>query len=112
MENDPSWVKEKVLALDCKTVECPNFDPIKDWIADPKCYILIRLDRNEVKIEVAICDYKNVIHAIYRGIRAQDIYYQVIREGWITRIDHAAYFGKELKKAELCLFMGAEYYQE
>ena len=108
----PSWVKEKVLAPDCEIIECPNFDPIKDWIADPKCYVLIRFDRNEMKIEVAICDYKNVIHAIYRGMRAQDIYYQIIKDGWITRVDHGAYLGKELKKAELCLFLGCEYWQE
>ena len=90
----------------------PSFDPILDYAPDEKCYVLIRIDRNELKIEVAICDYKHVIHAVYRGARAQDIYYQIFRDDWITRVDHAAYLGKELKKAEICMAGGMEFYQE
>ena len=31
---------------------------------------------------------------------------------WFNRKDHAAYLGKELKKAEIALILGTEYYQE
>jgi len=28
------------------------------------------------------------------------------------KMDHAAYLGKELKKAEMCMVLGCDYYQE
>src|SRR3989344_5415623 len=97
----PSWIKDKKISEDFKTVECKSFDSYKDFKMDKKCYTLIRVDRNNCMIEVAICDYQHVIHRVYKGAKAQDLYLPIINDGWISELEHAAYLGKELKKAEI-----------
>lgn len=108
----PEWVKDKVLHKDFEMIECPPFHPTKDFTMDNSCYLLIRVDRNDMKIEVGVCNYKHELLKGYRGRLAQDIYYSFLKDGWIKRLDHAAYLGKELKKAELAMSMGYDYYQE
>lgn len=108
----PSWIKEKKISEDFKTIDCKPFDPYKDFKMDKKCYTLIRVDRNNCMIEVAICDHQHVIHRLYRGAKAQDLFIPIINDGWIEEKEHAAYLGKELKKAEIALALGNEYYQE
>lgn len=45
-------------------------------------------------------------------MKAQDLYLPIINDGWVEEKEHAAYLGKELKKAEIALALGNEYYQE
>ncbi|MHC1600732.1 MAG: DUF4346 domain-containing protein [Candidatus Nezhaarchaeales archaeon] len=40
------------------------------------------------------------------------MYDELIRRGLITTLDHAAYIGKELYKAELALRIGKSYVQD
>mgnify|MGYP001565510315 CR=1 FL=1 len=64
-------------------------------------------------IGVAVCDYNNIILKEFRGKNAQQIYYHLLNNyEYFTRLDHAAYLGKELKKAEYALESGEEYVQE
>ena len=46
------------------------------------------------------------------GKNAIDIYNTIIRKRLLTRLEHAAYLGKELYKAELALKYGKKYKQE
>ena len=112
------WQKQ-VIAPDLEIIDCPVYDPIKDFRLDPTgAYVLIRCDSEHALIEVAICDKKHVIVKVFRGRKAQDLYYTIFeyekKHGvkWFERKDHIAYLGKELKKAELALSGKENYVQE
>ena len=114
----PSWVKDKILDKDFEVIECPTLDPYKDFKTDLGCYVLIRIMFDTMQISVAVCNYKHEILKEFRGKRAQDIWTKIFdyeeenKLKWFNRKDHAAYLGKELKKAEIALILGTEYYQE
>lgn len=114
----PSWVKDKDVAEDFEVINCKETDLYKDFKTDKGCYVLIRIYRDTLDIGVAICNYNNRILKEFRGKRAQDIFNEIFKfdeenkKEWFTRMDHAAYLGKELKKAELCMVLGCDYYQE
>lgn len=114
----PSWVKDKNVAEDFEVIRCKPFDGYKDHKNDYGCYVLIRIYRDTLEISVAVCNYDHVILKEFRGYRTQDIYHAVFEYSeknnlkWFKEFQHAAYLGKELKKAELCLVIGCDYFQE
>ena len=114
----PSWVKDKSYSEDFEVIQAKKFDPYKDWKQDDGCYVLIKIYKDSNEIGVGICDYKHNILKEFRGSKAEDIYNAIFtyseknNKGWFTRLDHAAYLGKELKKAETALRTGTEYFQE
>ena len=112
------WHKQS-LAPDLEIIDCPVYDPIKDFHRDPTgVYVLIRCDTGHSLIEVAICDKKHTVIKTFRGRKAQDLYFTIFqyekKHGfkWFSRNDHAAYLGKELKKCEYALSGKENYVQE
>ena len=112
------WHKQS-LSPDFELIKCPVYDPIKDFRRDPTgVYVLIRCDVKKSQIEVAVCDKKHTIIKAFHGRKAQDLYYTIFeyeknyKLKWFTRKDHAAYLGKELKKAEYALLKKEDYLQE
>jgi dihydropteroate synthase len=71
------------------------------------------LDRENNKI-VAIYypNEKDKPEIIIKGSNTRDIYQTIIRNKLITKLDHAAYLGRELKKAEIALRIGRSYKQD
>src|SRR5437773_1420103 len=113
---DYVWHKQSV-SPDLEIIDCPAYDPIKNFHRDPTgVYVLIRCDLEKSLIEVAICDKKHTIIKVFRGRKAQDLYYTLFEHEknhvWFSRKDHAAYLGKELKKAECALLGKEKYVQE
>jgi len=49
---------------------------------------------------------------IIKGKTAETIYNKIVQLGLVTRLDHAAYLGSELKKAEIALRINKEYIQD
>ena len=113
------WAKQS-LAKDCEVIDCPEYDPLKDFNRDPSgFYVLIKVNFASLRMEVAICSVKHRIVKIFTGRKSQDIYYQIFRYEkkhnvqWFRDKGHMAYLGKELKKAELALVVGnSAYFQE
>ena len=112
------WHKQS-LSPDLKIIDCLPHDPIKDFRRDPTgVYVLIRCDVKSAVIEVAICDKKHTIIKTFRGLQSQDLYCTIFeyekknKLKWFSRKDHAAYLGKELKKAEFALLGKEIYVQE
>jgi len=103
---------ERLKADDFEVVNVPKFNEIKDFNLDKGCYVLIKIYRDTKEIGVAICNYSNIILKEFRGCKALDIYEEIFKSDYITSLSHAAYLGKELKKAEIALESGSEYYQE
>ena len=113
------WAKQS-LPKDCPVIDCPAYDPIKDFRRDKTgFYVLIRPEFITATIDVAICDKKHTIVAVFRGKTPQDVYEAIFayekkhRVAWFQDKGHIAYLGKELKKAQLALTLGQNnYFQE
>ncbi|MBU0762237.1 MAG: DUF4346 domain-containing protein [Candidatus Altiarchaeota archaeon] len=52
------------------------------------------------------------INKVFKGSNAETIYRTILGNGLISRIDHAAYVGYELAKAEIALKNGLKYEQD
>ena len=50
--------------------------------------------------------------SIVKGKTAEAVYAKIVEMGLVTRLDHAAYLGSELAKAEIALRTGKEYIQD
>lgn len=56
--------------------------------------------------------YDNKLERVIEGGDAKSIYWTIIEAGWVTRLSHAAYLGRELAKAEISLELGFNYVQD
>lgn len=83
-----------------------------DVTLDPEGYFVIELDRDNRKIIVSHYDNSHRLLRKIIGDSAEKIYKTIIKNRWISLMDHAAYLGKELGKAEMALKYNLEYEQE
>tara|TARA_Y100000310_G_C20327717_1_gene643771 strand:+ start:94 stop:486 length:393 start_codon:yes stop_codon:yes gene_type:complete len=88
-----------------------SYDPEDSWHEDRNGYFLIRTNLKKKQLEAAFVTKDHVIKKVVYGKRAIDIYYTICRLKLITRMDHAAYLGKELYKAEMAMRYGERYKQ-
>ena len=103
-------IKKKIIA---------KYHKIKDWRMDPKGYFLIRVDKKKKIIQIGYCKFTrlgntpiNDMIAIVKGKTAIEIVNTLIREKFISTLQHAADMGIELHKAELSLKYGFKYIQD
>ena len=96
-----------------------KYHRIKDWKMDPKGYFLIDIDKKKKIIQVGYCKFTklgnspiNDMIAIIKGKTAIEIVNTLIREKFISTLQHAADMGIELHKAELSLKYGYKYIQD
>ena len=96
-----------------------KYHKIKDWRMDPKGYFLIAVDKNKKIIRVGYCIFTrlgdspiNDMVAEIIGKTAIEIVNTLIREKFISTLQHAADMGIELHKAEMSLKYGFEYVQD
>ena len=96
-----------------------RYHKIKDWKMDPKGYFLIRVDKKKKFIQVGYCQFTKIgnspindMVAVIKGKNAIEIVNTLIREKFISTLQHAADMGIELHKAELSLKYGFKYIQD
>ena len=96
-----------------------RYDRIKDWKMDPKGYFLISIDNKESLIQVGYCKLAKFgnspnhdMVALVEGKTAIEIVNTLIRENYISTLQHAADMGIELNKAEMALKYGYKYIQD
>ena len=96
-----------------------KYHKIKDWKMDPKGYFLIGVDKKKNFIQVGYCKFTrlgnspiNDMVAIVKGKTAIEIVNTLIREKFISSLQHAADMGIELHKAELSLKYNLKYIQD
>jgi tetrahydromethanopterin S-methyltransferase subunit A len=95
----------------CKKVQAnPNYKNNIDY--DSKGYFLIRINTDKKEIELAFCKELNIISLIISGKTAEEVYHAFFNQGITIKLDHAAYLGKELEKAEFALKLGIQYIQD
>jgi len=82
-----------------------------EWIQDPKGYFTIKPFSSRGKIYVRY--YKNnKLKYTFSGINTSQIVQKLIEKGLISRLDHAAYLGKEIEKAIIALKNNLDYVQD
>ena len=86
---------------------------------DPKGYFLVAIDKRKKIIQVGYCKFTrlgnvpvNDMVAVIKGKTAIEIVNTLIREKFISTLQHAADMGIELHKAELSLKYGFKYIQD
>ena len=96
-----------------------KYHKIKDWKMDPKGYFLIVVDKKKKIIQVGYCKFTrlgnssiNDMIAVIKGKTAIEIVNTLIREKFISTLQHAADMGIELQKAELSLKYNLKYIQD
>jgi dihydropteroate synthase-like protein len=89
-------------------------DEVEQATLDPQGTFHIVVDRNAETI-VALhftTDEAAKPKSIVKGKTAEAVYAKIVEMGLVTRLDHAAYLGSELAKAEVALKTGKEYVQD
>lgn len=64
---------------------------------------------DETSIVIEHYNSKGELLRLIQGASARDLYILLIRNGWVSRLDHAAYLGRELTLAETALQRGEPY---
>ena len=84
----------------------------QEWAHDPEGFFVVLLDR---AAGAMVCEHytKDGMHdETIRGPRAADVANTAVRRGLLSRLDHAAYLGRELAKAESALALKLTYTQD
>ena len=96
-----------------------KYHKIKDWVMDPKGYFLIAIDKEKNLLKVGYCKFTklsnnpvNDMVAIIEGKTAIEIINTLIREKYISSLQHAGDMGIELCKAEIALKHNLNYVQD
>ena len=96
-----------------------KYHKIKDWVMDPKGYFLINVDRENKLLRIGYCKFTkpgnnpvNDMVAEIVGKTAIEIINTLIKENYISSLQHAGDMGIELCKAELALKNNLEYIQD
>ena len=96
-----------------------KYHKIKDWVMDPKGYFLINIDRKNNLLRVGYCKFTklgnnpvNDMVAEIVGKTAIEIVNTLIKENYISSLQHAGDMGIELCKAELALKYNLNYVQD
>ena len=96
-----------------------KYHKIKDWVMDPKGYFLINVDRENDLLRVGYCKFTKIgnnpvndMVAEIVGKTAIEIVNTLIREKYISSLQHAGDMGIELCKAELALKNNLDYIQD
>ena len=96
-----------------------SYDKIKDWKLDPKGYFLINIDRKKKLLRVGYCVINksndrsaHEMVAEIHGKTAIEVLNTLIREEFISTLQHSGDMGIELCKAELALRNNLNYIQD
>lgn len=79
---------------------------------DPAGYCVIYVDRPRQQLSLEHYRNDGLLDAIVEGPTAAEVYTPAIERGLLSRLDHAAYLGRELARAELALRVGELYVQD
>jgi len=100
--------------LESKTRTVVAAEKHKPPLFDPKgCFkIMINRAKNEIVALHFSAAQQDKPALIIKGKTAENVYTEIVEAGLVTRLDHAAYLGSELAKAEIALITGKEYIQD
>ncbi|MBI2191962.1 MAG: DUF4346 domain-containing protein [Planctomycetes bacterium] len=81
-------------------------------IPDPAGYFVVYVDRRQERLSLEHYRKDGVLDAVIEGRTAAELYTPAIERTFLSRLDHAAYLGRELAKAEAALKEDSDYVQD
>jgi tetrahydromethanopterin S-methyltransferase subunit A len=123
-ELDTSRIEARVMELSSRTwppprrsVQSPRREAIvaqepKRLVTDPCGYVVVYPDRTRRCLVVEHYANSGVLTAIIEGFSATSVYSELIARQLVSRLDHAAYVGRELARAERSIETGEPYVQD
>lgn len=78
---------------------------------DDAGYFTIAPDSERMLILARHYSYDKELLTIIEGPDARSVYRTIIKYGWASTLNHAAYLGQELTRAEIAMKAGFEYIQ-
>lgn len=81
-------------------------------VSDPAGYLVIYPDRPRRRLVLEHYATTGLLTHVFEGETPAALYGTVIEAGLVSRLDHAAYLGRELARAEAALRDGTEYVQD
>ena len=108
--NDPGPFESAIRDIVPLTIETVG-EPER-LVLDPKGYFIVYPDRLQNRLVLEHYSNKGVLGRMFTAASAAAIYAAVIEAGLISRLDHAAYLGRELARAEHALQNGEDYVQD
>lgn len=81
-------------------------------ILDPAGYCVLYVDYARGVLSLEHYRTDGVLDTIIEGHAAAELYIPAIDQGLVSRLDHAAYLGRELARAERALSVGTPYVQD
>jgi dihydropteroate synthase len=100
-----------VVGVKAKTLKA-HYDSRKEWRADPKGYFLIKVFYSKGYFGARFCTYDSVPQYDIVGTDAEAIVQTIVREGLVSSLQHAAYLGHEIHKAETAFRLRLNYVQD
>jgi ferredoxin len=88
------------------------YDSKKEWVMDKKGFFTIKPFPDEGLIRVRHYNAKHQLTSLIEGKNAEEIYNTICREKLLSDINHAAYLGSELQKAEVAMRKNLSYIQD
>jgi dihydropteroate synthase-like protein len=100
--------------IEAETQVILAIENVEPEVMDEKGLFKIAVDHdNETIVAIHIPDsQQDKPSVIIKGKTAENIFSKIEEMNLITRLDHAAYLGRELAKAEIALKTGKEYIQD
>ena len=92
-----------------------SYDSKKEWVLDPKGFFTIKPFPEEGIIRVRYYKVTPQGHkkvALIEGKTAEEIVQTIVREKLVSSLQHVAYLGSELQKAEVALKLKLEFTQD
>lgn len=81
-------------------------------VRDPAGFFVVYPDHRLARLVVEHYTNGGVLDLVLSGSAPADLYAEIIARGLLTRLDHAAYLGRELARAEEALRTGEPYVQD
>jgi tetrahydromethanopterin S-methyltransferase subunit A len=81
-------------------------------ISDPAGYVVIYVDRPRHRLSLEHYRNEGLLDTVIEGATAAEVYTPAIERGLLSRLDHAAYVGCELARAEWALMVNEPYVQD
>ena len=87
-------------------------DVVLKWNPDPKGFFTIKPFYSRGKVFVRYYNSKHILKHTFSGVNTSQITQAIIERKLISRLDHAAYLGKEIEKAIIALKNKLNYVQD
>lgn len=81
-------------------------------VSDPTGYFVVYVDRPRQLLSLEHFRNDGVLDTVIEGGTAPELYIPAVDKGLVSRLDHAAYLGRELARAEQALRSGEPFVQD